>query len=774
MTDSAPQMNGPASPSGKYIDSIDPDDPEYQRSMRRPADVKEDVQQMEQRKRVSLVLNSQAFREELEHVVEDHLKSGQNPASLLALQQITDLLLPHMSVNKGVISRGSTPVIPINDIRGVDSLNYSKVEKLIRCKLAALYRLVDIFGWTHGIYNHITARINQEQEHFLINPFGVLYGEVTAGSLVKVDMQGEILDLGTTALGVNKAGFTLHSAIHQARPDIKCIIHLHTPAAVAVSVMKCGLLPISQEALICGGISYHDYNGILVDNDEKEILTRNLGPVNKVLFLRNHGIVVCGSTIDEAFHYAFNVMAACETQIRAIPAGIDNLVQVSDEPRRQAFLVGSQGGGGVDMGSGGRKWRVGELEFEALMRLLDNAGYRTGHVYHQPIIKREKKERSNSDVEIPPSSSSFTYVFDGDYESSKYRSPLKAALERQKQQYKAGWLNSPNTYAKQEIDETGTTNPKKITRWVPEGSPTNAGRAVKIENPNQFAPQGDNPKEFRQKQKQIKKDYYEEKVSAGPQSKILEGVTWDEAQKMKDGNLSGTADQVIVFGAASKGIIQRDHQHNAVVYKSQYTANPFENVTEDELETYKRQVEGKGTGDNDLSPGPDGKLISSDERIQQIQQSRDGGGDARKSDGETSPVFVESSVDTEVPNGAMPESPRRREPEEGRQEEPARQAPVQRSESARHPERSRDLIDELQQRGVDRSQSERRRRSGGEVEGKPGSPTKSTDSASGGDTLDESREGSPTKDMPSSPTKEKKKKKKFRMPSFSKKKKEKE
>ncbi|XP_067657471.1 gamma-adducin-like isoform X6 [Haliotis asinina] len=738
MSDGSAQVNGPTSPTGKYIDTIDPDDPEYQRQMRRPAEVKEDVKQMENRSRVSVILNSQAFREELEQIVEEQLASGSHPASLIALQQISDLLLPHSRSNLGSMAKGASPVIPVNDIRGVDSMNYTKGEKVLRCKLASLYRLVDMNGWTHGIYNHISVRVSQESEHFLLNPFGLLYPEVTASTLVKVDMKGNLVDPGSTTFGVNKAGFVLHSAIHQARPDIKCIIHLHTPNVVAVSAMKCGLLPLSQESLICGNISTHEYTGILVDQEERDKLARNLGPTNKVMLLRNHGMVACGETMEEAYHYAFNLVAACDTQMRAAPAGLDNLVLVDDETRKETFKVASQGGGGVDVT--GRRWKTGELEFEALMRQLDNAGFRTGHVYKMPILKQEKKERSNSDVEVPPSSSSFTYVFDGDIEHSKYASPLKTALERQKQAYKAGWLTSPNTYKRQELEEIGTTNPKKYTKWVPEGtdSPSKTSTPIKVDGPNQFAPQGDNPKELKLKQKQIRKDYYEDKVSAGPQSKVLEGMSFDEAQKMKDGNLSNASDHVIVVGAASKGIIQRDHQHNAVVYRSYYAANPFENMSEKELEEYQKGVNKQEAGD-DLSPGPDGRLISSEERMQQLNSTS-----AEESG--IAPLPEETNLDESV-NG-QPES---------------------------LPSNNESVIRELEKKNLERSKSDRQpREEGGEGE-KPSSPAKSdtlrsTDSASGGDTLEErsSKEGSPTKEQPS-PKKEKKKKK-FRMPSFSKKK----
>ncbi len=126
-------------------------------------------------------------------------------------------------------------MVPINDIRGLEGMGYTKSEKQLRCKLAAAYRLVDLFGWAQNIYNHITVRLSQDTEHFLLNPYGMLYGEITASSLVKVDMQGSVVESGTTNFGVNVAGFMLHSAIHAARPDIKCILHLHVPSVVAVS-----------------------------------------------------------------------------------------------------------------------------------------------------------------------------------------------------------------------------------------------------------------------------------------------------------------------------------------------------------------------------------------------------------------------------------------------------------------------------------------------------------------------------------------------------------
>lgn len=147
---------------------------------------------------------------------------------------------------------------------------------------------------------------------------------------------GNVIDLGSTTFGINHAGYTLHSAIHKARPDLKCVIHLHTPAVVSVSAMKCGLLPLSQESLACGKISYHDYHGILIEQEIKKIIVEDLGPTNKVMILRNHGFVACGETIEEAWYYAFNLIIASEIQARAGLVGIDQLYLQSSEKAAEA------------------------------------------------------------------------------------------------------------------------------------------------------------------------------------------------------------------------------------------------------------------------------------------------------------------------------------------------------------------------------------------------------------------------------------------------------
>merc|ERR1719281_1222911 len=538
-------------------------------------------------------MNSQLFREELERVVGDSIRES-------GADGISALLSDVMNIKSGTAPAASC-VVPINDIRGIDSMVYAKGEKVLRCKLAAVYRLIDLYGWTQGIYNHVTARVSQDTEHFLLNPFGMMYNEVTASSLVKVNMQGDVVEEGTTNFGVNQAGFMLHSAIHAARPDIKCVVHLHTPSITAISTMKCGLLPLSQESCLIGDVSYHSYNGIVVDPEERQSIAKDLGPNNKVMFLRNHGVVCCGGTIEEAFHVSYHTVLACDTQLKMMPYGLDNLVLIDDEVRRKTFELGQRGGGGVNTAK--KEWGIGELEFEALMRMLDNSGFRTGFTYTDPLVRKEPAKMI-SDVELPPTASNLGYLMD---EEELYKDgPLRALLAQMGKATRSGnktrWVNSPNVYQKVEVLETGTTDPKKITKWVADGSPSHS-TPVKIETNNQFVPMGSDPKEFRRVQKLMKEGRRVGGVHAGPESKVLDGLSWEEAQQMHQNQVTHVdGGGYMKVGAASKGIIQRDFQHNATVYKSPYAKNPFDMVSNEELEEYKRIINNKSKRDGEMSP----------------------------------------------------------------------------------------------------------------------------------------------------------------------------
>ncbi|OON22334.1 class II Aldolase and Adducin domain protein [Opisthorchis viverrini] len=311
--------------------------------------------------------------------------------------------------------RRQLPTIPVNDLRGEEASAYSREECTLRRSLAALYRLVDVRGWTHSIYNHISARCPDNSHHFLVNPFGLLYHEIQASCLVKIDEEGNVIQQGSTVLGVNKAAWTLHSALYASRPDVNCIVHIHLPDVIAVSCIRAGLLPVSPEAnelLSSIGVQYHDYHGILVDDAEKGSIQKDLGPKAKVLFLRNHGVAVAASSVAEAWYVLKRVVAACQTQMRMLQltGGASMLADLkataaylmdgtsSSAPRPFSDLDGDDEmndahghsllNGKARSGSGEISWAPAELEFEAEMRVLDSAGFRTGHVYRQPNLLR--------------------------------------------------------------------------------------------------------------------------------------------------------------------------------------------------------------------------------------------------------------------------------------------------------------------------------------------------------------------------------------------------
>lgn len=203
----------------------------------------------------------------------------------------------------------------------------SEEEWSIRVNLAACYRLIAMFGWDDLIFTHISARVPGPDDHFLINAYGLMFEEMTASSLVKVDIEGNIvLD---TPYHINPAGFTIHSAIHAARDDAGCVLHTHTRAGVAVSAQKDGLLPISQISLFpYASLAYHDYEGIALNEDEKPRLVADLGDRN-FLILRNHGLLTVGPSIPDAFLFMYALETACQTQLAALSGG-QELVMVDD------------------------------------------------------------------------------------------------------------------------------------------------------------------------------------------------------------------------------------------------------------------------------------------------------------------------------------------------------------------------------------------------------------------------------------------------------------
>jgi ribulose-5-phosphate 4-epimerase/fuculose-1-phosphate aldolase len=220
----------------------------------------------------------------------------------------------------------------------------SAEEWQLRVELAACYRLVALYGWTDLVFTHISARVPGPEHHFLINPYGLMFDEITASSLVKVDRQcNKVID---SPFPVNPAGFTIHSCIHEARHDVGCVLHTHSRAGVAVSAQKCGVLPISQQStFILGSLAYHGYEGLAVRDEEKPRLQDDLGN-NNFLMLRNHGLLTVGKTVADAFLAMYFFESVCRIQIDAQAGG--ELIQVNPkilEGVTQAMKVAGAGQG---------------------------------------------------------------------------------------------------------------------------------------------------------------------------------------------------------------------------------------------------------------------------------------------------------------------------------------------------------------------------------------------------------------------------------------------
>jgi len=206
----------------------------------------------------------------------------------------------------------------------------SKEEWQLRVDLAAAYQLAAQFKWTDLIYTHFSARLPGSHE-FLINPYGLMFDEITASNLIRIDRDGKVLD-DPLDYGYNEAGFIIHGCIHEARPEAVCVIHTHTRVGVAVSAMKCGLLPISQHAMrIQREVTYHAYEGIALDMGERESLAKDLGPKSRAMILRNHGLLTLGESVREAFEMMYYLDCACQIQVDAMAGGMENVLQMSKQ-----------------------------------------------------------------------------------------------------------------------------------------------------------------------------------------------------------------------------------------------------------------------------------------------------------------------------------------------------------------------------------------------------------------------------------------------------------
>uniref|UniRef100_A0A8D1YHT3 Adducin 2 n=2 Tax=Sus scrofa TaxID=9823 RepID=A0A8D1YHT3_PIG len=532
--ETVPEAASPPPAQGRqYFDRFSEEDPEYLRLRNRAADLRQDFNLMEQKKRVTMILQSPSFREELEGLIQEQMKKGNNSSNIWALRQIADFMASTSHAVFPTSSMNFSMMTPINDLHTADSLNLAKGERLMRCKISSVYRLLDLYGWAQLSDTYVTLRVSKEQDHFLISPKGVSCSEVTASSLIKVNILGEVVEKGSSCFPVDTTGFCLHSAIYAARPDVRCIIHLHTPATAAVSAMKWGLLPVSHNALLVGDMAYFDFNGEMEQEADRINLQKCLGPTCKILVLRNHGVVALGDTVEEAFYKVFHLQAACEIQVSALSSagGVENLILLEQEKHRP-HEVGSVQWAGSTFGPM-QKSRLGEHEFEALMRMLDNLGYRTGYPYRYPLVQEKTKHKS--EVEIPATVTAFVFEEDG--------APVPALRQHaQKQQKeKTRWLNTPNTYLRVNVAD-------EVQRSM--GSPR--------------------PKTT------IREQNRQDVKSAGPQSQLLASVIAEKSRS------PSTESQLMSQGQADT----KDESEETV-------PNPFSQLTDQELEEYKKEVERK-------------------------------------------------------------------------------------------------------------------------------------------------------------------------------------
>jgi ribulose-5-phosphate 4-epimerase/fuculose-1-phosphate aldolase len=238
----------------------------------------------------------------------------------------------------------------------------SDAEWQARVDLAACYRLVELYGMADMMANHISVRVPDEENAFLINPYGMMYEEITASCLIKVDHDGKILskpDFGALNYGINKAGYVIHSAVHHARPEVACVIHTHSWASMAVSSLECGLLPITQTAMRFLKIGYHEYQGVVLDTAEQASLIEDLGK-GEALILRNHGALTVGNSVGEAFNWMHRLELACRSQVAAMSCNTP-LQQVPADVLEETW----------NNYQPGTRRPYGLMEWPALLRKLD-------------------------------------------------------------------------------------------------------------------------------------------------------------------------------------------------------------------------------------------------------------------------------------------------------------------------------------------------------------------------------------------------------------------
>ncbi len=270
-----------------------------------------------------------------------------------------------MSTARSPIDRGDAYVPTTSGSVAPQEARIDPEEWKLRLRLAAAYRAVDHFGWSELTANHISLRVRTAPPEFLINPYGLLYSEMTASNLVRIDIDGNVLT--PTEYPINPAGFNIHAAVHSAREDAHCVMHVHTLSGMAVSCLKDGLLPLTLEGTdFHDRVGYHDFEGPSLEVDERSRLATALGTKNVALILRNHGLVTIGETVDSAFLRMYRLIIACEVQMRVMMTG-QPFTRISDDTLEKSA---QRHDWFFRIGPGGRRIGHGELDFSAVMRLM--------------------------------------------------------------------------------------------------------------------------------------------------------------------------------------------------------------------------------------------------------------------------------------------------------------------------------------------------------------------------------------------------------------------
>ncbi|XP_026176914.1 beta-adducin isoform X3 [Mastacembelus armatus] len=580
------------------------------------------------KKRISSLLQSPSFREELDVLIQEQMKKGGSSSNLWALRQLADFMASHGSPAALPVSPSNMMMVtPINDLHGWEPGSMVKGERLMRCKLASTHRLFDLYGWAQISHTCLTLRVSKEQEHFLVLPDGLAYSEVTGSSLVKVNILGEVVEKGSTNLGVDTEKFSLHSAIYSARPDVRCLLHLHTPATAAVSAMKCGILPLSHEALLVGDVAYYDYNGVMEEEEDRVELQKSLGPTCKVLVLRNHGIVALGESVEEAFYTIYHIQAACQIQVSALcsAGGQHNLILL-DRTAHKPNTAGTVGWAGSTFGPL-HKSRIGEHEFEALMRTLDNLGYRTGYAYRFPVLL--ERSRTRREVEVPATVTAFHHFDDDGVHPALRQHPF---VQRQ-QQERTRWLNTPNTY--QKVSQEQASPGHQRTTWLKTEEVTQAGStSIKIENPNQFVPLFTNPQEVIETRNKIRQQNRQDMKTAGPQSQVLASVITEDSPP----------------SPVSPPKVPPEPE----------PPNPFNQLTDQELEEYRKEVQRKQDGGTNAEEGKtDSSAIQNggEEEKQMTEELEKGMKALSTNDTSSHPATLPAKPQGGTPEGSPSKSP---------------------------------------------------------------------------------------------------------------------